>query len=65
MAELDEKDVTGGIARNIADAAEQEAQFKMMAAEAEGKIQNAVTESVVAEKKLRQVEIEEVEDEDL
>ena len=65
LAEVGGDDATGGIAQNIADAAEKEAQFKMMAAEAEGKMQNETTEGLVAEKKLRQVEIEEVEDEDL
>jgi hypothetical protein len=53
------------IAEQAAEAAVQEAEYSMMAAEAEGKIQDLGSEGRVAEKKLRQVEIEEVEDEDL
>jgi hypothetical protein len=53
------------IAEKVAEAAVQEAEYSMMAAEAEGKIQDLQSEGIVAERKLRQVEIEEVEDEDL
>lgn len=60
-----ERDVTGGIARKVVDAAEQEAQYEMMAAEIRGEIHDRAAEASVADKKLRQVEIEEVEDEDL
>jgi hypothetical protein len=48
-----------------AEAAVQEAAYEMMAAEAAGDIHNIGSEAAVAEKKLRQVEIEEVEDEDM
>ena len=53
------------IAEKAAEAAVQEAQYNMMAVEAGGKIQDLGPEGKVAERKLRQVEIEEVEDEDL
>jgi hypothetical protein len=53
------------IAEKAAEAAVQEAEYNMMAAEAEGKIQDLGSEGKIAERKLRQVEIEEVEDEDL
>ncbi|KAH7122297.1 WW domain binding protein 11-domain-containing protein [Dendryphion nanum] len=64
LAAAEEHDVTGGVAQKIANAAEQEAHYKMMTAEAEGEIHDLASERRVAEKKLRQVEIEEVEDED-
>ncbi|KAL6710788.1 hypothetical protein ACN47E_007845 [Coniothyrium glycines] len=47
------------------EAAVQEAQYDMMAAEAKGKIHGISSEAAVAENKLRHVEMEEVEDEDL
>ncbi len=47
------------------DAAAEEAQYEMMAAEANGEMQGIQDEAAVAEKRLRYVEIEEVEDEDL
>ncbi|KAJ4369154.1 hypothetical protein N0V83_006238 [Neocucurbitaria cava] len=47
------------------EAAIQEAEYDMMAAEVRGEIVTAGEEAEVAEKKLRHVEIEEVEDEDL
>ncbi|KAF2447281.1 hypothetical protein P171DRAFT_409855 [Karstenula rhodostoma CBS 690.94] len=50
-------------AENAAEAAVQEAEYEMMAAEDRGEIQNLEGESRVAENKLRHVEIEEVEDE--
>lgn len=52
-------------AEQAANAAVQEATYEMMAAEAAGDIHNIGSEAAVAEKKLRQVEIEEVEDEDI
>jgi hypothetical protein len=52
-------------AEQAAEAAVQEAEYEMMAAEAAGDIQNIGTESAVAENKLRHVEMEEVEDEDM
>jgi hypothetical protein len=48
-----------------AEAAVQEAEYEMMAAEVQGDVSNIASEAAVAENKLRQVEIEEVEDEDL
>lgn len=48
-----------------AEAAVQEAEYEMMAAEAKGQLHDISTEAAVAENKLRQVEMEEVEDEDL
>ena len=47
------------------EAAVQEAEYEMMAAEARGEIRGISDEAAIAEKKLRHVEIEEVEDEDL
>lgn len=47
------------------DAAAQEAEYDMMAAEVRGEIEGISTEAAVAEKKLKHVEMEEVEDEDL
>ena len=47
------------------EAALEEAEYSMMAAEADGEIQGISDEAAVAEKRLRHVEIEEVEDEDL
>jgi hypothetical protein len=48
-----------------AEAAVQEAEFEMMAAEAAGKIQGISSEATVAENTLKHVEMEEVEDEDI
>lgn len=48
-----------------ADAALQEAQYKMLAAEAQGKMHGISSEARVAENTLRHVEMEEVDDEDL
>jgi hypothetical protein len=48
-----------------AEAAVQEAEYEMMAAEVQGDVRNIASEAAVAEDRLRQVEIEEVEDEDL
>jgi hypothetical protein len=65
--ELDEflKTQIGGAAEQVAEAAVQEAEFDMMAAEAQGKMQTSKSEAKVAENTLRHVEMEEVEDEDL
>jgi hypothetical protein len=65
--ELDEflKTQIGGAAEKVAEAAVQEAEFDMMAAEAQGKMQTSKSEARVAENTLRHVEMEEVEDEDL
>lgn len=52
-------------AEQAVKAAVQEAELDMMAAEARGEITGIATEAAVAEKKLRQVEMEEVEDEEL
>jgi hypothetical protein len=52
-------------AEQAAEAAVQEAEYEMMAAEATGHIKGVGSEAAVAEDKLRHVEIEEVEDEDL
>jgi hypothetical protein len=52
-------------AEQAAEAAVQEAEFEMMAADAAGKIQGIASEAAVAENNLRQVEMEEVEDEDM
>ncbi|KAF2810051.1 uncharacterized protein BDZ99DRAFT_498263 [Mytilinidion resinicola] len=52
-------------AEGAAEAAVQEAEHLMIAAEAEGKIRDSKSEGHVAERQLRHVEIEEVEDEDL
>jgi hypothetical protein len=52
-------------AEHAAEAAIQEAEYEMMAAEAAGDIQNIASEAGVAESKLRQVEMEEVQDEDI
>jgi hypothetical protein len=52
-------------AEQAAEAAVQEAEFEMMAAEAAGKIQGISSEASVAENTLRHVEMEEVEDEDM
>lgn len=53
------------MAYHAAEAAGQEAEYEMMAAEAKGELQGISSEAAIAEKKLRHVEIEEVEDEDL
>ena len=65
--QLDEflKMTTGEIAEKAAQAAVEEAEYGMMAAETRGKIHSIQTEAAVAENTLRHVEIEEVEDEDL
>jgi hypothetical protein len=65
--ELDEflKTQIGGAAEKVAEAAIQEAEFDMMAAEVQGKMQTSKSEARVAENTLRHVEMEEVEDEDL
>ncbi|KAH7075479.1 WW domain binding protein 11-domain-containing protein [Paraphoma chrysanthemicola] len=52
-------------AEQAAESAIQEAEYEMMAAEAAGKITGIGSEATVAETKLRHVEIEEVDDEDL
>lgn len=52
-------------AEQAAGAMVQEAQYDMMAAEVKGDIRSLSDEAAVAENKLRHVEIEEVEDEDL
>ncbi|PVI07232.1 hypothetical protein DM02DRAFT_357170 [Periconia macrospinosa] len=51
-------------AKEAAEAAVQEAEHEMIAAEASGEIVDKESEAKTAENKLRQVEIEEVEDED-
>lgn len=53
------------LANRAAEAAVQEAEYEMMAAEAKGELHDISSEAAVAENKLRHVEIEEVEDEDL
>ncbi|KAF2624152.1 hypothetical protein BU25DRAFT_413721, partial [Macroventuria anomochaeta] len=60
--ELDEflKTTTGEAVEKAAEAAIEEAEYSMMAAEAQGKIQGAQSEARVAENKLRHVEMEEV-----
>ena len=65
--ELDEflKTQIGEAAEQVAEAAVQEAEFDMMAAEARGEMQTSIAQSKVADSLLRHVEIEEVEDEDL
>lgn len=55
----------GEAAEGVATAAVQEAAYDMMVAEVQGEIHNLQSERRVAENKLRHVEIEEVEDEDL
>ncbi|KAF2017163.1 hypothetical protein BU24DRAFT_144831 [Aaosphaeria arxii CBS 175.79] len=57
-------DAANNIAEKAANAAIEEAQHEMLAAEAAGEITSLETEHKVAERKLRQVEIEEVEDEE-
>ncbi|KAF2036415.1 hypothetical protein EK21DRAFT_106517 [Setomelanomma holmii] len=52
-------------AEQAAEAAIQEAEYEMMAAEAAGGIKDIASEATVAENRLRHVEMEEVEDEDL
>ena len=65
--QLDEflKMTAGEVAEKAAEAAVEEAEYEMMAAEARGKIHSIQTEAAVAENTLRHVEMEEVEDEDL
>ncbi|KAF9698208.1 hypothetical protein EKO04_003401 [Ascochyta lentis] len=65
--ELDEflKTTTGTAAEKATEAAIEEAEYDMMAAEVEGKMQGTQSEARVAENKLRHVEMEEVEDEDI
>jgi|SRR5690242_704555 len=53
------------VAEQVAEAAIKEAEYNMMAAEAQGKIRGISSEAAVAENTLRHVELEEVEDEDL
>jgi hypothetical protein len=53
------------IVEQAAEAAIQEAEYDMMAAELEGNMKGISAEAKVAENKLKHVEIEEVEDEDL
>jgi Tfp pilus assembly protein PilX len=55
----------GEMAEKAAEAAVQEAEFDMMAAEAQGQIKGISSEATVAENKLKHVQMEEVEDEDL
>ncbi|KAF2131185.1 hypothetical protein P153DRAFT_212622 [Dothidotthia symphoricarpi CBS 119687] len=52
-------------AEKAVEAAVQEAEYDMMAAEVRGEIQGSRSQGSVAENKLRHVEIEEVEDEDI
>ncbi|EAT76990.2 hypothetical protein SNOG_15615 [Parastagonospora nodorum SN15] len=52
-------------AEQAAEAAVQEAEYEMMAAEASGGMQGIQSEAAVAENKLRHVEMEEVADEDI
>lgn len=65
--ELDEflKTTTGEAAEKAAEAAVEEAEYEMMAAEAQGEIHSIQSEAGVAENRLRHVEMEEVEDEDM
>jgi hypothetical protein len=65
--ELDEflKTSTGAAAEKAAEAAVEEAEYDMMAAEVQGQIHGTTSEARVAENKLRHVEMEEVEDEDI
>ncbi|KAJ4335140.1 hypothetical protein N0V95_008982 [Ascochyta clinopodiicola] len=65
--ELDEflRITTGAAAEKVVEAAIEEAEYDMMAAEVEGKMHGAQSEARVAENKLRHVEVEEVEDEDI
>ncbi|KAF3048217.1 hypothetical protein E8E12_011311 [Didymella heteroderae] len=65
--ELDEflKATASEAAEKAAEAAVEEAEYEMMAAEAQGKMHGISSEARVAENTLRHVEIEEVEDEDL
>ncbi|KAL1792939.1 hypothetical protein ACET3X_009446 [Alternaria dauci] len=53
------------VAEKAAEAAVQEAEYEMMGAEVMGQMQGIAGEAGTAEKKLRHVEMEEVEDEDL
>jgi hypothetical protein len=53
------------MAEQAAEAAIQEAEYDMMAAEAKGQIKGISSEAAVAESKLKHVQMEEVEDEDL
>lgn len=55
----------GDAAEKAVEAAVQEAEYDMMAAEVRGEMQGSRSEELVAENKLRHVEIEEVEDEDI
>ncbi|KAF7449367.1 Wbp11 domain containing protein [Pyrenophora tritici-repentis] len=60
------KSTSGGeMAEKAAEAAVQEAEYDMMAAEAKGQMRGISKEAAVAENTLKHVEIEEVEDEDL
>lgn len=63
LEEFLEQQDAGTIAEKAAEAAAEEAEYGMMAAELEGEITNLESEGKVAERKLHQVEIEEVEDE--
>ncbi|KAJ4991107.1 WW domain binding protein 11 [Stagonosporopsis vannaccii] len=58
-------EAAGEAAEQAVRAAIEEAEYSMMAAEAQGKIHGISSEAAVAENTLRHVEIEEVEDEDL
>ncbi|KAF1830470.1 hypothetical protein BDW02DRAFT_572999 [Decorospora gaudefroyi] len=55
----------GELAEQAAEAAVQEAEFGMMAAEAKGQMEGISSEAGIAENKLKHVQMEEVEDEDL
>ena len=55
----------GDMAEQVAEAAVQEAEYKMMAAEAKGQMEGISDEAKTAENTLRHVQMEEVEDEDL
>ncbi|KAH6618880.1 WW domain binding protein 11-domain-containing protein [Boeremia exigua] len=59
------KTTTSEAAEQAAEAMIEEAEYNMMAAEAQGKIVSIQSEAAVAENTLRHVEMEEVEDEDI
>ncbi|KAF2873078.1 WW domain binding protein 11-domain-containing protein [Massariosphaeria phaeospora] len=63
--EQQDDNTTAAAMENAAEAAVQEAEHAMIAAEAQGQIIDPASEGRVAENKLRHVEMEEVEDEDL
>jgi hypothetical protein len=55
----------GDMAEQVAEAAVQEAEYEMMAAEVKGQMEGISDEAKMAENKLNHVQMEEVEDEDL